>query len=124
PVRQIKAIFEITKPLHYSETYGDAIELAITEKLEVPVYLNELQVSSLLQASEPLVNNLQGSIFKLTEYEFDLIREIISEKNKRPVIEETEPYSFATDPDKPFISASDFREIVDLLRRKKNIILQ
>jgi 5-methylcytosine-specific restriction enzyme B len=123
PVRQIKAICEITKPLHQTEE-GDVIELSINEKLEVPVYLNELQTHALLAKSEPFVNNIQGSLFKLTEYQFDLIREIINEKNSVQVTAEAKPYSFADDPDRPFMSQSEFREIVDLLDRKKNIVLQ
>lgn len=34
------------------------------------------------------------------------------------------PYDFADDPDKPFIAEEKFNEIVELLFRKKNIILQ
>ena len=128
PVRQIKAICEITKSLHHSEQKGEIIELAITDKLEVPVYLNELQNNDLLRTSEPFVNNLQGSLFKLTEYEFDLIREIISEKNmaQEAKVKPTEiaQYSFADDLERPFIAENNFKEIVELLRRKKNIILE
>lgn len=36
----------------------------------------------------------------------------------------TTPYDFADDPDKPFIAEENFNEIVELLFRKKNIILQ
>lgn len=36
----------------------------------------------------------------------------------------TTPYDFATDSEKPFISEEKFKEIVELLIRKKNIILQ
>jgi 5-methylcytosine-specific restriction enzyme B len=128
PVRQIKALCEITKSLHHSELGGEVIELAITDKLEVPVYLNELQNHPLLKKSEPFVNNLQGSLFKLTEYQFDLIREIISEKNlAQEAISQNaspKPYQFASDPEKPFVSEGEFNEIVELLRRKKNIILE
>jgi 5-methylcytosine-specific restriction protein B len=70
------------------------------------------------------LNNIQGSLFKLSEYEFDLIREIINEKNSGKLTTEAKPYSFAEDPDRPFMSEFEFREIVDLLERKKNIILQ
>lgn len=127
PVKQIKAICEITKPLHRSEGEGEVIELAITEKLEVPVYLSELQENSLLRDCEPIVNNLQGSLFKLTEDEFDLIREIINEKNTahtRVAVTEAVRYSYASDLSKPFLSEAEFQEIVSLLARKKNIILQ
>lgn len=39
-------------------------------------------------------------------------------------LDSTTPYDFADDPDKPFISEEKFNEIVELLFRKKNIILQ
>lgn len=39
-------------------------------------------------------------------------------------LDSTTPYDFADDPDKPFIAEEIFNEIVELLFRKKNIILQ
>lgn len=39
-------------------------------------------------------------------------------------LDSTTPYDFVDDPDKPFISQEKFEEIVALLFRKKNIILQ
>ena len=43
---------------------------------------------------------------------------------KEKVSDASAEYSFADDPDKPFISEEKFDEIVELLFRKKNIILQ
>ena len=40
------------------------------------------------------------------------------------VMDSTTPYDFVDDPDKPFIAEEKFNEIVELLFRKKNIILQ
>lgn len=40
------------------------------------------------------------------------------------VLDSTTPYEFTDDPDKPFIAEEKFNEIVELLFRKKNIILQ
>ncbi|MBK8809268.1 MAG: AAA family ATPase [Acidobacteria bacterium] len=71
-----------------------------------------------------MLNNNQGSLFKLTPEEFDIIRELIDEKNIPREVEEVRPYSFETDADKPFISPLDFRKAAEILRRKKNIILQ
>ncbi len=80
-----------------------------------------------LQNCEVFINN-QGSLFSLTEEEYDIIREIVDEKNialeNRLNTEEIKPYSFKTDEDKPFISEKDFLQAVEILRRKKNIILQ
>jgi 5-methylcytosine-specific restriction protein B len=126
PTKQIKGVFEITKPLHQSEK-GEVIEFELTEKLEVPVFWSELQNNPALKNCEVFINN-QGSLFKLTEDEFDIIREVIDLKNiaqeSRLSSAEIKPYSFAGDADKPFISENDFLQAVEILKRKKNIILQ
>ena len=105
PVKQIRAVYEVTKPLHQSAEKGEVIEFEIVEKLEVPVHWHELQNNPALQKCEPFINN-QGSLFKLTEDEFDLLREIIDEKNivqeKRLENRQIKPYVFAEDADKPF----------------------
>jgi 5-methylcytosine-specific restriction protein B len=127
PTKQVKAIFEITKPLHQSEIKGEVIEFELIEKLEIPVFWSELQNNAGLKNCEVFINN-QGSLFKLTEEEYDIIREVIDSKNiaqeSRLSSSEIKPYSFKEDPDKPFISENDFLQAVELLRRKKNIILQ
>jgi 5-methylcytosine-specific restriction protein B len=73
------------------------------------------------------INN-QGSLFKLTEEEFDIIREAIDNKNivreKKLQKGEIQSYRFSEDTDKPFILEKDFIQAVSLLKRKKNIILQ
>ena len=80
-----------------------------------------------LQHCEVFINN-QGSLFKLTEAEYDIIREIIDNKNiiteKLLQSSNKKKYKFTDDSDKPFISEVDFLQTVALLKRKKNIILQ
>ncbi len=126
PTKQVKAVLEITKPLHQTEE-GEVIELELIEKLEIPIFRSELENNAGLQNCEPFTNS-QGSLFKLTEDEYDIIREVIDAKNiaqeARLVSSEIKPYNFKTDADKPFISEKDFLQTVELLRRKKNIILQ
>ncbi|MGV8111813.1 MAG: AAA family ATPase [Lentimicrobium sp.] len=122
PVKQVKAIFEVTKGIHQAEREGEVIEFIVKEKLNIPVHWNELQNISALNDSEVFINN-QGSLFRLTEDEFDIIREVID--NKNIVIDNPKgTYKYIDDPDKPFISESDFRQMINLLKRKKNIILQ
>jgi 5-methylcytosine-specific restriction protein B len=127
PVKQIKGILEITKALHQSEEEGEVIEFELVEKLEVPVHWSELQNNPALKNCEPFINN-QGSLFKLEEEEFDVIREAIDNKNivqeKRLESSDIKPYVFSEDADKPFILEADFLQAVELLKRKKNIILQ
>ncbi len=126
PTKQIKAIYEVTKGIYNSEN-GEEIEFELIEKLEIPVSWNDLKNNPALQKCEVFINN-QGSLFKLNEEEYDIIREIIDNKN---IITEKllsniniRKYKFTEDNDKPFISENAFLQIVTLLSRKKNIILQ
>jgi 5-methylcytosine-specific restriction protein B len=127
PVKQIKGIFEITKALHNSEKEGEVIEFEIVEKLDLPVHWNELITNSGLAKCEAIINN-QGSLFKLNEDEYDIIRDIIDNKNilTEQQLEEgkSKVYDYQNDPDKPFIEEKEFKQIVNILKRNKNIILQ
>ena len=127
PVKQIRAVFEVTKALHLSAEQGEVFEIELIEKLEVPIHWHELHNNPSLKECEPFVNN-QGSLFKLKPDEFDVLREIIDEKNivqeQRLENRQTKPYIFAADPDRPFIPETDFKAAVALLARKQNIILQ
>lgn len=126
PTKQIKAIYEVTKGIHNNANGEEQIEFELIEKLELPVSWNELKSNPALEQCEVFINN-QGSLFKLTEDEYDIIREIIDNKN---IITELlldssiKKYKFVEDSDKPFISENDFLKTIALLRRKKNIILQ
>ena len=126
PTKQIKAIYEVTKGIHNTAN-GEEIEIELIEKLEIPVHWNDLKNNAALQQCEVFINN-QGSLFKLTEDEYDIIREIIDNKNiiteKLLLSSNIKKYKFTDDSDKPFISEYDFLQTVTLLRRKKNIILQ
>lgn len=126
PTKQIKAIYEITKGIH-NTAVGEEIEFELIEKLENPVHWNELKNNPALQNCEVFINN-QGSLFRLTEEEYDIIREAIDNKNIITQIltqgSGTKSYKFTEDSDKPFVSENDFQETVELLKRKKNIILQ
>ena len=127
PTKQIKALLEVTKAIHQSDEEGEIIEFMLLEKLDIPVHWNELTNEPSLDKCEVFINN-QGSLFKLTEEEFDIIREMIDNKNisqeRKQQITDIKSYNFKNDPGKPFISESEFNKIADLLLRKKNIILQ
>ena len=125
PTKQILALYEVTKGIHVSDKGKEEIEFQLISKLEIPVHWNDLKNNPGLQKCE-VFNNNQGSLFKLTEEEYDIIQEIID--NKNIVLEQqsidVKKYSFSEDSDKPFISENDFLQTVELLKRKKNIILQ
>jgi 5-methylcytosine-specific restriction enzyme B len=126
PTKQIKAIYEVTKGIHLTDE-GEKIEFELLEKLEIPVHWNDLKNNAALQRCEVFINN-QGSLFKLTEEEYDIIHDIIDNKNiiteKLLQSSNIKKYKFTDDNDKPFISEADFLQTVALLQRKKNIILQ
>ncbi len=126
PVKQIKALLEVTRGLHQQDG-NEVIEFEMVDKLNVPVHWTELQSNPALSSCEVFINN-QGSLFKLTEEEYDIIREVIDEKNIADTIKVESGtkviYSYDSDPEKPFIPLSEFKQTIELLKRKKNIILQ
>lgn len=124
PVKQIRAIMRITKALHHSDDEGEVIEFELTEKLDVPVHWDDLKHDPKLRECEVFINN-QGSLFSLTEDEYEVIQSIIDEKNiSISDSGDFKSYSYEQDPDKPFIPHDEFEEIHSILERKKNIILQ
>jgi len=127
PVKQIKAIFEITEGLHIDDNEGEIINFEIKEIVKDPISWDELKETKGLENCEVLINN-QGSLFSLTPDEFDIIRDLIDEKNivTEKEIEKVEikQYSFSSDPDKPFLEEQEIAEIIHSLEVKKNIVLQ
>ena len=73
PTKQIKAIYEITQGIH-NTVKGEEIEFELIEKLEIPIHWNDLKNNPSLQECEVFINN-QGSLFKLTEEEYEIIRD-------------------------------------------------
>jgi|BioPla2DNA2_1021312.scaffolds.fasta_scaffold00342_1 5-methylcytosine-specific restriction protein B len=127
PVKQIKAIYEVTEGLHNDENEGEIISFEIKEIVKDPISWDELKETKGLEECEVLNNN-QGSLFRLTAEEFDIIRDLIDEKNiiteKETEEIEIKPYSFSADPDKPFLEEQEIKEIIHSLEVKKNIVLQ
>lgn len=79
PSKQVKAILEITKGIHTREDIGEVIELQVAKIFEYPVHWNDLKSIPALKDCEIFINN-QGSLFALTEEEFDIIREVVDKK--------------------------------------------
>jgi len=121
PQREIVGICRITKALHPSDE-GERIEFEKTERLSKPVLYETLKGNPELHNCEPLINN-QGSLFRLTEQEYDVIRALIDEANPREKAKPT-PYTKQTAMEGLFLSESQFDEALDALRVKKNLVLQ
>jgi len=127
PVKQIKAIFEITEGLHHDEDEGDIITFKIKDILKNHINWDDLKETKGLEDCEVFVNN-QGSLFKLKPEEYEIIRDIIDDLNiaREKELEKAEitDYSFAIDPEKPFLELSMVENIIYSLETKKNIVLQ
>ncbi len=126
PSKAIKAIYEGTRGVFQSNN-KEEIEFELIKKLSYPVYWSELKDLQGLENCEVFKNN-QGSLFKLSEAEYNLIRSVIDERNDFvkgiSISDGIQKYDFQNDVDKPFISQANFLQAVSLLKRKKNIILQ
>jgi 5-methylcytosine-specific restriction protein B len=127
PVKQIKAIFEITEGLHIDDNEGEIINFEIKEIVKDPISWDELKETKGLESCEVFINN-QGSLFSLQPDEFDIIRDLIDDKNivteKEIQDVEIKEYSFINDPEKPFLDEQEIQEITQSLEVKKNIVLQ
>lgn len=99
------------------------VEFEKIEDLKFHVGFNELKNIPELKDAEPFKNN-QGSLFKLSEDEYETIRTIIDRKNLPQVISKLEKYSKKDALEEIFIEPMDLNEILDILEHKKNIILQ
>lgn len=122
PVKKVKGLFEVTG------RSKDEFIFKVLEKFSHQVSWAELLEDDVLKQSEVFINN-QGSLFKLTQAEFNRLMEYAKKDSAEPVLfspesEDNPVYSFEKDPEKPFISPKDFHHIERLLKRKKNIILQ
>lgn len=127
PVKQIKAIFEITESLHLDDIEGEIISFEIKEIVKAPLTWDELKENKGLENCEVFKNN-QGSLFSLNEEEFEIIRDLIDDKNivieketKEIIIKE---YSIFDDSEKPFFDRKEIDEIIQSIEVKKNIVLQ
>lgn len=124
PNKEIVAEAVVTKGLHPSEDEGERIEFKKTESFIVPVKLEQLKDLPSLKDAEPLINN-QGSLFKLTIEQYEIIRSIIDDAN--PVTQSTitiPEYSKKQAYSELFINEQVIDKVTALLSLKKNIILQ
>ncbi len=121
PQKEIVAICNITKELHQTDQ-GESIEIKKTEQLKKRVPLELLRETADLRQSEPIISN-QGSLFKLTAEEYEIIRTLIDDLNI-PVKVDVPIFTKAMAMQRLFFQESEFDNMLDSLREKKNIVLQ
>jgi 5-methylcytosine-specific restriction protein B len=122
PDKEIVAICEITKGLHTTEE-GEVIEFKKIEQFKEPVTWAELQAVPALSKCEPIVNN-QGSLFAVTDDEYEAIRALIDERNLGTQLPKPAAFTKADALAGLFMSAGKHEGIIARLKRKKAIILQ
>lgn len=125
PVLQIVAIGRVV-----SETDGEVLYIRKVEDLLSPVPYSEILTNPILQKSEPVMNRCQGSLFHLSQEEYEEVMRLIRQENPEPIIEDdeqTEEYAVYTDKDfleEVYMDEHQLQTLKSLLARKKNLILQ
>ena len=76
PIKQVRAVLEIVKPLHRDVKLGEVISFKLKERTPEPIDWAELKSLHFFKDSEVLKGN-QGSLFKITEEEFEAIQAMI-----------------------------------------------
>lgn len=118
PIKQVTALCKISR-----ENDGQTILLEKTESLISPVDYEALKNIEELQKSEYFVNP-QGSLFKLTKQEYNIIMDEIRDANPQACEEEIPAYDKKDFIDEVYMDEAQYDSLVMLLKRKKNIILQ
>lgn len=117
PVKAITGLCEVT-----NKKEDNSFTFKKTEQ-----FLNPIPYSDVISIKElknmELLKNSNGSLFKLTNEEYNILYDMIREDN--PISEEIYPaYTKEDFLEEVYISEEKYDEIKDLLSRKKNIILQ
>lgn len=123
PIKQVVCFLEITRGLFTDDFGDDAIEFKIVEFIENPVEFSILKDHPDLQDAEPVKNNV-GSLFKLTEEEFQAIQGVIAEQNPGTAKEKIVEYTLEDALKDSNIKKERFEDIFDILVHKKQIVLQ
>lgn len=119
PVKKVVAIAKITQ-----ENDGESIYFEKIEGLASPIDYFELKECPELEKMEFFVQP-NGSLFKLTEDEYDFIMDMIREDNPlKSTDANVQKYTKEDFLSKVYMSEERYDVLVSLLKNKKNIILQ
>lgn len=118
PTKQIVGRLTISR-----SSDGHSVAFKNIEALPSPISLSTLKSTPELQQMEFLKSS-QGSFFKLTEDEYDVIMDLIREDNPLPKGETKESYDRTKFLEEVYVSYHDYEKLESLLLRKQNLILQ
>ncbi len=118
PTKQIVNLLTISQ-----SSDGQTISFKNTETLPTPIDFSTLKSIPGLENME-YMKNQQGSFFKVTADEYDIIMELVRGDNPIPKQEKKEKYTKSNFLDEVYVSYLDYDRLENLLLRKKNLILQ
>lgn len=118
PTKQILGLAEVAKA-----NDGEKIMFRKTETLSSPIDFSTIKEIAELRNMEFLVNP-NGSFFKLTCAEYEIIIDLIRESNKLPDVVPLEKYSKSDFLNEVFMDEKDYYRLSHQLKVKKNVILQ
>ena len=117
PSKAIVGICKVDKPLK-----NNTITFKKVEQLSHPILFKDIKDLPELQNMEYFKNN-QGSLFKVTNEEYNILMDIIREEN--PVTKKTyKKYSSDEFLNDVYMSKEQYEEIKSLIKEKQNIILE
>ena len=118
PTKQIVNLLTISK-----SSDGQTISFKNLETLPTPIDFSTLKRIPGLENME-YMKNQQGSFFKVTADEYEIIMELVRGDNPLPKQEKKEEYTKSNFLDEVYVSYHDYDRLESLLLRKKNLILQ
>lgn len=118
PVKRIVALGKVSR-----QNDGKSLYIEKTESLTNSVEFNDIKNNKELQNMEYIVNP-NGSFFKLTEKEYNVLMDMIREQNPLQKEKKLNPYNKEDFLRDVYLSSDDYDTLKSLLKRKKNIILQ
>ena len=118
PTQKVVSLLEISK-----ENDGNTIGFRKVETLPEPISFSSLRATPGLETMD-YMKNQQGSFFKVTPDEYDIIMELIRGENPLPQKESNELYTDNKFLEEVFITKDEYYKLRNLLLRKKNLILQ
>ena len=118
PTQKVVCLLEISKA-----NDGKEISFKKTETLPEPISFSTLKTTQGLESME-YMKNQQGSFFKVTPDEYDIIMELVRGENPLPKKDTKESYDREKFLDEVFVNFNDYQRLENLLLRKKNLILQ
>lgn len=118
PTKQILCLAEVSKA-----NDGENIWFKKIESLNNPIDFAVIKNIPELQEMEYFVNP-NGSLFKLTEEEYQILMEFIRENNPLISVDALEKYSDSDFLNEVYINSDELQKLKSLLTNKQNIILQ